>query len=79
MGKLIPGETLIYERVGKTIYARYANKPEIPRWVIGSEWGPTTLEYKDWREMLLLSDRNSVFKKEFDKVVNLYYLLKDSQ
>lgn len=77
MGNLIPGEPLVYEHVGKTIYARYRNKPEIPRWIIGYEQLSAILEYDEWREMLLLSDRNPIFKKELDKVVNLYYLLKD--
>lgn len=78
MGNLIPGETIIYERVEKKIYARYRDRPEIPRWCIGGD-APTILGYDDWRQMRLLSDSNPVFKKEFDKVVNLYYILKDSK
>jgi hypothetical protein len=81
MTKLIPGATLVYERVDGTVYARYRDPPHntIPRWVIGGESIPTILKYNDWKQMLLLSDSNTMFKKEFDKVVNLYYLLKDSQ
>jgi hypothetical protein len=81
MTKLIPGATLVYERVDGTVYARYRDPPHntIPRWVIGGESIPTILKYDDWKQMLLLSDSNTMFKKEFDKVVNLYYLLKDSQ
>lgn len=78
MGNLIPGETLIYERVDKQVYARYANRPDIPRWCIGEE-APKLLGYDDWKNMLLLSDRNEVFKKQFDKLINLYYLLKDEE
>lgn len=78
MGNLIPGETLIYERVDKQVYARYANRPDIPRWCIGEE-SPKLLGYDDWKNMLLLSDRNEVFKKQFDKLINLYYLLKDEE
>ena len=31
MGKLIPNEPLIYERANGVVFARYQNKPEIPR------------------------------------------------
>lgn len=44
MGDLIPGEALIYERVDNLIYARYRDKPDIPRWVIGGEASQTTLD-----------------------------------
>ena len=78
MGNLLPGETLIYERVDNTVYARYANRPEIPRWQIG-ETAPTILGYKDWRAIVELSDNNPTFKKELDKLINLYYLMRDSK
>jgi hypothetical protein len=76
LGDLIPGEVLIYERVGHKIYARYANRPDIPRWCIGGET-PSILGYDDWKQMLELSDTNATFKRELDKVINLYYLLKE--
>jgi hypothetical protein len=76
MGSLIPGETLIYERVGSQIYARYPNRPDIPRWCIGGD-APTILAYKDYEGMLNLADSNPTFKKQFDKVINLYYILKE--
>lgn len=78
LSNLIPGEALIYERVEKTIYARYRDRPEIPRWIIGGE-ETGILGYDDWKQILLLADKNLTFKKEFDKIVNLYYLLKDSK
>jgi len=71
MGNLIPGETLIYERVNRTVYARYANKPEIPRWVIG-----TALEQPTYDKLESLAEHNPTFKAELDKLLNLYYLLK---
>lgn len=77
MGNLIPGEPLIYERVENRIYARYQNRPEIPRWCIGGE-SPSIIGYDDWKQILLLSDSNPVFKRELDKIINLYYLLKDN-
>lgn len=77
MGNLIPGETIIYERVENKIYARYPNRPDIPRWYIGGD-APSILGYDDWKQMLELSDTNPTFKRELDKVINLYYLLKDN-
>lgn len=69
---------MIYERVDGIVYARYRNKPDIPRWVIGGE-KTGILGYDDWRQILLLSDSNPTFKKELDKLVNFYYLLKDGK
>ena len=77
MGNLIPGETIIYERVENKLYARYPNRPDIPRWVIGRDT-PSILGYDDWKQMLELGDSNPVFERELNKVINLYYLLKDN-
>jgi hypothetical protein len=81
MGNLIPGEPLIYERVDSKIYARYPNRPDIPRWCIGGEDAPkiTILGYEDFKQMLLLSDSNPMFKKQLDKVIDLYYILKKEE
>ncbi len=78
MGKLVPGEPIIYERVEGKIYARYANRPDIPRWYIGGE-EPSILGYDEWKSIFELADQNPIFKKELDKVINLYYLLKDKK
>lgn len=39
MDKLIPGQSLIYERANGVVYARYRDPPHnsIPRWVVGGE------------------------------------------
>lgn len=80
MGNLLPGETLIYERVNHQIYARYANKPEIPRWVIGEYNGaPNDKTIRDLKDLLELSKTNNTLKKELDKLLNLYYIIKDSK
>jgi hypothetical protein len=78
LGNLVPDEIIIYERVENKIYARYPGRPDIPRWLIG-ETEPRILGYDDWKQMLLLSDSNPTFKRELDKVINLYYLLKESK
>lgn len=81
--KLIPGEALIYERDDKgTVYARYRDPPHntIPRWVIG---GPpakhTLLGLSDLSEIDRIAKTNPTFKKELDKLLNLYYILKESK
>jgi hypothetical protein len=80
--KLIPGEALIYERDDKgTVYARYRDPPHntIPRWVIG---GPLRSEahlgISDLVKMREIAEVNPTFKKELDKFLNLYYLLRES-
>jgi hypothetical protein len=79
MGNLIPNAALIYERVDNIVYARYRDPPHntIPRWVVGGE-PKKILGYDDWKQMLLLSDSNPTFKKQLDKVIDLYYILKDT-
>ena len=78
MGNLIPGETLIYERVDHRIYARYANKPDIPRWEIGNYNVTTDDKIKrDLKDLVELSNTNPILKKELDKLLNLYYIIKD--
>lgn len=81
--KLIPGEALIYERDDKgTVYARYRDPPHntIPRWAIG---GPPSayslLGLSDLAEIKRLAETNLTFKKELDKLLNLYYILKESK
>lgn len=79
MGKLIPGEPIVYERVENKVYARYPNRPDIPRWVIGITQEPAILGYDEWKRVFELADQNPIFEKELKKVINLYYLLKNNQ
>ena len=37
MSKLYEGEALIYERADGVVYARYRDKPEIERWIVGGD------------------------------------------
>ena len=82
-GKLIPGEPLIYERVDSVVYARYRNKPEIPRWIIGGDPGGVAraqgdlLCYAEWQELCRLSKESTTLKKLLDKLVVTYYTIKD--
>jgi len=77
MGNLIPGETLVYERVGNIKYARYAGRPDIPRWEIGRTSTEADLfDYNDFCEMKDLAKDNVTLQKQFDILVNLYYIVK---
>ena len=85
--KLIPGEALIYENVDGVIYARYRDPPHNtkPRWIIGGD--PVALQklrgelfsWADWQEMMELSLKYPTLKKQMVKLVNLYYLCKESE
>ena len=84
LGNLLEGETLIYENVDGVVYARYANKPDIPRWIIGGDTAAvsraqgTLFGYDEWRDMQLTADSNPVLKKQLDRLLVMYYTIKDS-
>mgnify|MGYP001044105979 FL=1 len=83
--KLIPGEALIYERANGVVYARYQNKPEIPRWIIGGDPGAVAraqgelLDYSEWQQLCETAQTNATLKKLMDKLVTTYYIVKDEQ
>lgn len=85
MGDLIPEEPLVYERANGVVFARYANKPEIPRWVVGGDPGAVAraqgklLDYSEWLNLCDLVETNPILKKQMDKLVNTYYIIKDSK
>jgi len=85
MGKLIPGQPLIYERANGVVYARYRDPPHnaIPRWVIGGDPGAVArangdlLDYGEWRELCELAETNATLSKLMDQLVTVYYIVKD--
>tara|TARA_Y100000385_G_scaffold67711_1_gene67583 strand:- start:446 stop:703 length:258 start_codon:yes stop_codon:yes gene_type:complete len=85
LGDLIPNERLIYERANGVVFARYANKPEIPRWVVGGDPGAVAreqgklLDYGEWNNLCEVAATNPTLAKQMDKLVNLYYVVKDSK
>ncbi len=85
MGDLIPNERLIYERANGVVFARYADKPEIPRWVVGGDPGAVAreqgklLDYGEWNNLCEVAATNPTLAKQMDKLVNLYYVVKDSK
>lgn len=82
-GKLIPGETLIYERSDGVVYARYQNKPEIDRWIIGGDPAGVAraqgdlLNYAEWQELCKLSLEYPTLRKLLDQLVTTYYTVKE--
>ena len=83
MGTLQNGEPLIYERANGVVYARYQNKPEIPRWIIGGDPGAVAraqgelLDYSEWKLLCEHAQSNPTLKKQLDKLVVMYYIIKD--
>lgn len=85
MSKLIPGEPLIYERANGLVYARYRDRPEIERWIVGGDPGSVAqaqgrlLHWGEWEQLCDLANENSTLKKQLDKTIELYYILKDDK
>ena len=80
---MIPNQKLIYERANGVVFARYANKPEIPRWVVGGDPGAVAreqgklLDYAEWNNLCEVAATNPTLAKQMDKLVNLYYMVKE--
>lgn len=85
MGKLLPGEALIYERSNGVVYAHYRDKPEIPRWIIGGDPGAVAkaqgelLDYSEWKRLCEVAHTNTTLKKLMDQLITTYYIVKDEQ
>ena len=85
MDKLIPGEPLIYERVDGVVYARYRDKPEIERWLVGGDPAGVAraqgklLDYSEWQNLCDLAQTNETLKKQLKNLVNTYFMVKDTQ
>jgi hypothetical protein len=84
LGNLIPGEALIYERSNGVVYARYRDRPEIRRWIIGTDPGTSwkqgdMINYTEWQKLCELCETHPTLKKQMEKLVNTYYIIKDSK
>ena len=85
MGNLIPNEPLIYERSNGVVYARYRDKPEIERWVIGGDPGAVAraqgklLDYGESNHLCELAEIHPSLKKQLDRIVTTYYIIKESK
>ena len=80
MAKLEPGTPIIYERVDTIVYGRFANRPDIPRWIIkDTSTRVNGLTPKDFNEILKLSETNTTIKAALDKLAMIYYIIKDEK
>lgn len=85
MSKLLVNESLIYERVNGVVYARYRDKPEIERWIIGGDPAGVSraqgdmLHYSDWQDLCRLSEEHPTLEKLLDQLVTMYYIVKDDK
>lgn len=79
MGSLIPGEAIIYERNGGSVFARYRDPPynKIPRWYAGGTPDSPHSNYNEWKRLVEAAEDNDVLKKQLDKLMVLYYTIKD--
>tara|TARA_B110000483_G_C17922117_1_gene437295 strand:- start:416 stop:682 length:267 start_codon:yes stop_codon:yes gene_type:complete len=84
---VIPGEALIYERANGVVYARYRDPPHSskPRWIIGGSneaFDRATnnlFSYSEWQHMIQLSENNTTLKKQIDRMLVIYYTIKDEE
>ena len=85
--KLIPGEALIYTRANGVVYANYRDPPhnKIPKWIIGGEPDALNKEqgclfsYSEWQDMMIIATENKTLKSQMQKLLNLYYLIKEEK
>lgn len=84
--KMIHGEALIYERSNGVVYAHYRDPPHntIPRWIVGGDPGAVAraqgklLDYGEWLNLCDLVETNPTLKKQMDKLVSTYYIIRDN-
>ena len=83
LAKLKPNEALIYERNDGVVYARYQNRPEIDRWIIGGDPAGVAraqgdlISYIEWQELCELSENYPTLRKLLDTLVTTYYTIKE--
>ena len=82
---LLPNEPLVYERANGVVFARYANKPEIPRWIVGGDSDEINrlqgclFSYSEWQDMMRLAESSHTLKTQMKKLLDIYYLVKDEK
>jgi hypothetical protein len=85
MGSLTPGATLVYERVGGTIYSREFGQVE--RTVVGYDYTRDPLDQRNymsspkesqlWHEIRIASETNPTIKSLLEQAKTAYYLSKE--
>ena len=87
MGKLKPSEALIYERADGVVYARYRDPPfnKLDRWIVGGESGAVNraqgclFSYSEWEDMMRIAETNHTLKTQMQKLLDIYYIVKDNE
>jgi len=85
MTTLIPGEPLIYERANGVVYARYRDRADIERWIVGGDPDAVAkakgeiLSYGEWQNLQELARKSETLKKQLEKTVMIYYTIKDDR
>jgi len=83
MSKLLPYEAIIYEKSNGVIYGRYRDRPDIDRWIVGSNnTGPllgNRLTYSEWNDLHDLAQQNKTLKKQLEKALMIYYTIKNGK
>lgn len=85
--KLIPDQALIYEQADGVVYARYRDPPynSQPRWIVGGDPAGVAraqgelLDYGEWKNLCEVAQKHPTLKKQLDKIVQLYYIIKDDK
>jgi hypothetical protein len=87
MGSLTPGATLIYERVGDTVYSREVGS--IERTVVGYDYKRDPLDHRNymsnpnesqlWHDINRAALDNEELQKALERVKIIYYLSKKDQ
>ena len=87
MGNLVPSEALIYERSDGVVYARYRDPPfnKLDRWIVGGEPAGVAraqgclFSYSEWEDMMRVAETNYTLKTQIQKLLDIYYIVKDEQ
>ena len=75
-----PRTPIIYERVDGTIYGRFVDSPDVPRWVVTQETIAThPLTLRDFSDILELSRTNPTLKTALDNLALFYNMVKDDK
>lgn len=86
--EVLANEALIYERANGVLYAKFRDEPKkslyAGRWIIGGDADGVAkaqgyLSYDKWKELFSLADRHPTLRKQLDKTLDLYYILKDGE
>jgi hypothetical protein len=80
VGKLIPGEALIYERANGVTYARYRDPPhnKKPRWAVGGI-EPKVHDAGYWFNVVRAAEDNKLLQDALNRVKIIYELSKKDQ